>query len=155
MSQTTYDTVADRATAGMLGDAGHDMYHVSLAAEGGAIPFGLGVIQGTDPETQAKLSTVTGGTFAGVTLHQHALQDETADGFVEDEVMSVLKKGRVWVQTNVAVAIGDPVYFVNSGADSGKFRNDNTAADAVSGGSEFAAYDSGTGLALLSLNLPA
>lgn len=155
MSQTTYDIQADRATAGMLADAGHDMYHVSLAAEDSAIGFGLAVVQGTDPEVQAKLSTATGGTFAGVTLHQHALQDETADGFVEDEVMTVLKKGRVWVQTNVAVAIGDPVYFVHSGADVGKFRNDNTAADAISAGAEFVAYDSGTGLAAISLNLPA
>ena len=155
MSQTSYAIEAGRATAGMLGDTGHDMYHVSRAAEDTAIGFGLGVIQGTDPETQAKLATATGGTFLGVTLHQHALQDESADGFVEDEVMTVMRKGRVWVQTNEAVAAGDDVFFVYTGADAGKFRNDLTNADQVSAGAEFLAYDSGTGLALLSLNLPA
>ncbi len=156
MSQTgSYTRDAVRALPGLLADSGHDMFLESLAAETAAIEFGLAVQAGTDPEKQAVL--YAGGTLAGIASKTHALDEVTEaaglDGASVGETMSVLRKGRVWVQTNEAVVAGDAVFCVNTGADAGKFRNDATDATAVPSAA-FKAYDATAGLALLELNLP-
>lgn len=157
MSQTTnpYTIQANRGLPGLLADGGHDVFLRSRAPEGANLAFGLGVEAGTDPETQ--VVAYAGNAFGGVTSKTHALQRETEelglDGAVIGETVSILRKGRVWVQTNEAVAPGDPVFCVNTGADAGQFRNDNTNATAVAS-AEFVSYEAESGLALLELNLP-
>jgi len=154
MSQTSYSVTPGRAVAGMLADSGQDMFHLSRAAEGAAVPFGLAVVAGTNKETQVKIPTATEGFFMGVSLHEHTLDAPETGVIAIKETLSVCRKGRIWVKTNEVVAAGEAVFFVNSGADAGKFRNDNTSADAAPAGVAFAGYDAGTGLALLELNLP-
>ena len=158
MSQVgSYTTDASRGLNGLLADSGHDMFIASYAAEGASgLEFGLGVEAGTDAETQVVV--YAGNTFSGVTVKSQVVSETSElaslDGASETDPVGVLRKGRIWVQTNEAVAAGDPVFCVNTGADAGKFRNDLANATAVSGAA-YMAYDSDRSLALLELNLPA
>lgn len=157
MSQTgDYTRLANRGKPGLLGDSGHDMYILSRAVQTAAIEFGRGVEAGTDPERQ--VVAYAAGAFLGVTVFTHALDRATEeadfDGASVAEMVGVLRKGRIWVLTNEAVAAGDAVFCVNTGADAGMFRNDVTSATAVTGAA-FLAYDADAGVALLELNLPA
>lgn len=157
MSQTgAYTRQAARGAPGLLGDSGHDMFIQSYGVETAAVEFGRGVEAGTDPENQ--VVAYAGGTLQGVTVKTHALDRATEeaglDGASVGEEVGVLRKGRIWVQTNEAVVAGDAVFCVNTGADAGRFRNDATDATAVPGAA-FAGFDADRSLALLELNLPA
>lgn len=156
MSQTgAYTRQATRGLPGLLGDSGHDMFIQSRAVETAAIEFGLGVEPGTDPETQVVV--YAGGTLSGITVKTHALDRATEeadlDGASIAEMVGSLRKGRIWVQTEEAVAAGDAVHCVNTGAAAGQFRNDTTGATAVPSAA-FVAYDADRDVALLEINLP-
>lgn len=73
----------------------------------------------------------------GVAIHEHTnMQRKPTSGnlgYEPQSAMSVLKKGNVWVETEVTVVAGDPVYvrFSASGTEKlGAFRNDADTADA-------------------------
>lgn len=155
--QTSYTQKMPVAVAGMLGDI-RDCTVESYAAEVAAIAFGLGVIAGTDPLKQVKLPATGGGVFRGVSMHEQAQEQGLGTGLVSYKVgdaVNTLRKGLIWVQTAGAVAIDVPAFFVNSGADAGKFDDlDDGSTDAVPGG-VFRSATTGAGLALLEINLPA
>jgi len=148
MSQTTYNEKAPRALPGMLGDVGADLHIRSYGLEGGG-GFGLFVVPGTDPEKEVAVPSV-GGVVVGCIVHQHPLYDESLSDLADGETAQVLTKGRAWVQTAEPVAPGDTVYVEDA---TGKIRNDATAATELPS-SKIEAYDAGTTLALVSVNLP-
>ena len=109
MSQTSVSMYGNAAFNGMLADLSlNDI--TSLAAEG-PVAIGRTVRRGTNREKQAVQSTTAVGQGAlvfGLAVHDHA-REATALGatsYANTETVSVLRRGRVWVQTNDAVVAG-------------------------------------------------
>ena len=84
---------------------------VSRIASGGAIGFGVGVID-TDQRT-AKLPTGA-EVSTGITVRETVRDNDgnTPGQYEEGEAMSVIRVGRVWVTTVDGSAHGDNVYVV-------------------------------------------
>lgn len=131
-----------------------------------AINNGLGVCQGTD-EKGAKLpgtgTDVTGKGFLGVAVYDPSKMVNWPSGttapYPIGQLMTVVRKGRVWVKVEEAVAVTDTPYCrVTAGGNGvGSFRKSDPGGSAavavpnarwVKGGST-------NGLALLEINLPA
>jgi len=173
MSQTAYVQGPNPAFQGQLGDgnaAGRDI--TSRANEEASdVPFGIGVIPGTDFITQFLLPPSTGFIFLGVLIHNHQEDNRafTLDGGLGTEVSgNILRKGRVWVLAEETIVPGTSAVFIrhtaSGGSDQpGAFRTDadTATADAVTEGAEYLDYfavaglaHAATGLALVDLNLP-
>lgn len=76
--------------------------------------FGVAVFQGA----RDKGVTKTAGDFVGITVHDGMAYTDlelTEEGFAPGVMMSVMRKGPLWVNTTVAVAAGDPVTAVAGG----------------------------------------
>lgn len=155
MSQTAMTEQASLGEAGLLGDSGHDMYIRSYAAEGTDVAYGLGLVPGTDPETQVAVPAATFTTFSGFAVKKHPMEDESASDFADGETVDVLRKGRVWVPAVETMAVGDTVHVIHTGGNEGQIRNDVDGgnADAVAECSVLQ-FDSDNNLALISVNLP-
>lgn len=69
------------------------------------IPFGSGVMRGTDPENQCKLM-VTGGSFLGVAAYRGVNVTDKREYPVISTV-EVITKGHVWVKVKESVTAGD------------------------------------------------
>ena len=164
MSQTNgYEFTLDKAQAGQK--AGLDFDHVESFAAEGAVPFGRGVIHGTNPEKQVAVPADALGTFAGVsvfthsreqTLNQDASMGEQFSGgaqYRDKDTVSTLRKGRIYVLVTAAVEAGEDAYVdVLTEGEEGKFTNvdvDNLAT----GGVFRSAADEGE-LAIVEVNLP-
>lgn len=152
--QTEYNFYMDKATPGMLVDAENAYIESSLAD--GSVSFGLAVVPGTDAEDQVKTPSALTDLFRGIAVNTHAVQQNTSgDGLYADTTaVSVLRRGKAWVYTNDTVSADDAAYFVYTGADAGKFRNDSTNAVRVPGGYFRSAGVSGD-LVVVEINLPA
>ena len=100
MSQTNYDVNFVNAFEGLLGDV-NNIDSVSRLVEGAGVLFGRGVQSGTDEE-QAKAAAVamTLKQFEGFTIHQAV---ENGD-LLETYQISVIRKGRIWVKSEDAIA---------------------------------------------------
>ena len=125
--QTSYGFTMAPGQAGLLADLGNKQVE-SFSAEG-AVSFGLGVVAGTNPETQVAPSAADTDTFRGVALCSHTVEQ---DGYTDKQTVPVLVEGKVWVPVDttastaaVAVAADGAVYMVFAGAAAGKFRADN------------------------------
>lgn len=104
-------------------DIGNDDV-LSYLAEGGAIPFGLFVSLGTDPDNQA-ISPAAAGDLAaasllGVTVRTHVQENGLlgADSgeYKEKDVMSVMSKGRIAVKMETAFTPTDSIEVRYAGA---------------------------------------
>ncbi len=132
MSQTAYTIVAADAFPGLLDMNFQDPDILSRFNEESArVSFGLMVRQGTAAE-QLQNFSAAGQDAIGVTVHRHTEKAKTT-GTAEEIAASggkadVLRKGRIWVATEEAVAIGDDVFFRHtaSGGNTviGRFRTD-------------------------------
>lgn len=154
MSQLDYSENMPVANIGLVADL-EFAYKVSYAAEG-VVGYGVAVVAGTDAEKQIKVPTATGQKFRGVSISTWANEQlkATSEGEYKDkQAVNVLRKGRIWVRVNANITVDDPAYFVYTGADAGKFRNDNTDADRVPGG-EFRSSANAGELAVIEINLP-
>lgn len=95
--------------AGMVGTmvpSNADTRNCETAA---GIGFGLACGQGS-----ADKGAVLGGTlanFVGVSVRDVTLVNDVADEYQQNQSMSVHTDGDIWVQTSVAVAVGDPVHY--------------------------------------------
>ncbi len=77
----------------------------------------------------------------------------------DGETASLVRKGRVWVVVEEAVAVGDDVYFRHTagggGSELGAFRNDaDTASCDQLTQANWLVGSSGAGVALLEVNIP-
>ena len=164
MSQTSYSIQAPVAFAGLLGDSGGDTHLRSRAVEDAAgVPAGVMLVDGTDPETQALLPSSTGQALQGIVAHQQAREDLALAGALMlsvGETASLVRKGRVWVVVEEAIAVGDAVFFRHTagggGSNLGAFRNDadTASADEITAGAAWVVGSAGAGVALLEINLP-
>ena len=103
---------------------------------GQSIGFGLAIVAGASAGV-GQLPTATGQRFLGVTERVEAIENPEAGtpplytaGSYPDVSYTDWIEG-IAVETNTLMAVGDPVFFVHSGADAGKFRNDDTTADVI------------------------
>ena len=109
MSQTSVSLYQAAAFNGMLADLS-DNDIISRAAQS-AVGIGRAVVLGTNREKQiAQASTAVGqgALVVGFALHDHAREMNSAGlvQFADKETVNVLKRGRMWVETNDAVVAG-------------------------------------------------
>ncbi|KKL83201.1 hypothetical protein LCGC14_1977110, partial [marine sediment metagenome] len=112
MSQTSYSIEAPVAFPGLVVNK---RFSISRASENAAaVGAGQAAVGGTDPETQFDLPSVTGEFFLGIVTSKHGRQQLDTVGatsFVQDENVELLRQGEIWVNTEIAVTAGDPVFF--------------------------------------------
>ena len=156
--QTSYNSNSDVAFAGMKADSGFDRVNSGIGE--GTIPFGHGLIAGTNTETQVKNADVA-GVFRGISVHKH--REPSAVGandaeYAGEEMVSALTQGRIWcaVETSVSgsIAIDDDV-FINvdiGGAELGKITD--TVGTNIATGGKVVKVDAALELAQIEINLP-
>jgi hypothetical protein len=126
MSQTSgYDFSLTKAQVGQKYDLMFDQID-SFAAQG-AVPFGLGLIKGT-ADDQAKVADSAAGVFVGAAVFTHTIEnDGTVTGYADKDTVSVMRRGRMFVEAASALVVGAPAYVVvAAGADQGKFTDVST-----------------------------
>lgn len=124
----------DKARAGMISDASPKRIR-SMAAEGGLIPFGYGVVTGTDAFAQGKVPTANTQKFAGVAALTLAMESTYGGtdlpGYQAKDPMDVMTEGAIWVvlEPSSTAAANDPLYLVSQGSNAGRFsKNANDGA---------------------------
>ena len=138
------------------------------------LPFGVMVVQNPDLEQGAMLPISTEqlsngeawpegseSSLLGVSLHQFTIEAPSvgADhvGYTFDKTMSVLRRGRVFVQVEDAVVAGDNAYVrfaVGTGSQLGAFRSDaDTATAALIKGCRFKTAAGAGEIAVLDVDL--
>lgn len=103
--QTTVSQYGAPAFKGMLDGIGPRNVRSYAAEE--IIPVAYPVKLGTDKEKEV-LKATTGASAIGFALHDHA-REQNSSGVVQygaTETVSVLTQGRLWVETDDAVAAG-------------------------------------------------
>ena len=128
MSQTSVSLYQAAAFNGMLADLS-DNDIISRAAQS-AVGIGRAVVLGTNREKQvAQASTAVGqgALVVGFALHDHAREMNSAGlvQFADKETVNVLKRGRMWAETNDAVVAGA---VANLHLATGKFTDEAVAA---------------------------
>jgi len=140
MAQTAYTVEPAVGYRGLLADPDGDMFGIPLA-NGAAAAQGFGIMvrrDATNPGDQFDIFSAAGQAPVGVLIHTHEQQDPTlADplGVTLLEMATVLRRGRIWVRVEEAIAVGDPVYFRHTsgtGTEIGAFRNDADGVAEVS-----------------------
>lgn len=162
MSQTSYSIDQSALVAGQLADA--SMVECDSAVNSlTEVPFGKLVVAGAS-EGLGKLPTATGdvttkGLVLGVSVKSHAMESTPSGDpkYVLGSVMSCLKKGRIAVKVEEAVAVGDPVVvrFAAGGDGLGSFAKTAGAAHAALDGAKWVKGASIGGLAVLEVNFVA
>jgi hypothetical protein len=110
--QNVYNQYMTAGEAGLLADTGFTD-KVSYAAEG-AVPFGAAIALGTNPERQGKVAA-SGAAVIGIAIRAANLEQPVGGGapsYADKSMVSVLKRGRIWVKTNDAVAAGSTANLV-------------------------------------------
>ena len=111
----TQDTFSQYSGIGFHGQQNTDFpsWISSQHAEGGAIPFGVAVSFGT-ADHQAVLGGASSGVLIGVTVRTQAVENNAAGESVyrQDQAMSVMQKGRMYVTVADGATRGAQVYVV-------------------------------------------
>jgi len=164
--QTSFSVDKQRAYAGMLADAGDKDTINKIATS--AVPFGCGVVKRAAPADTVEQCGVPTAT-ADVTARPRgiAVKDETRrgpqaglpGGYEIGDSVTILKRGRIWVPVEGAVAQdGSPFCRFAAGAGGtvlGAFRADADTATAVAFPTAvFRTFTSGAGFAVVEVNLP-
>lgn len=173
MAQTNvedYGFALDRAQVGQK--AGMDFDQVESRAAEGTVPFGSGVIFGTDPEKQVAVPADATGDFAGIALFTHKQfqgidlaasmggQYSTGAEYRDKDTVNVLRRGRVWVEATAEVAAGDAAYVdVATEGEEGKFTNvaavgETPAIPNLATGGVFRSSGDVGDLVIVEINLP-
>lgn len=159
--QTNYDlqSVNNISVKGGLADAGNTNKVTGVSAV--EIEFGLGLVV----LSTGVLALPSGGSdiFAGVAMMKHKSQSNSSGDakYAVGEAISLVKKGRIWVYSEVAVDPTLPVYCRYT-ANTGPTRPvgnflvsvDSSKAFLVNG-ARWVSKTAAAGLAILELNLPA
>lgn len=124
MSQLAYTQYQNAGVRGLLYDlVGHDTFSYSAQ---GAVQMGVPVMLGTNKERQvipAITAVGTGALVVGISIMQFDAE-QAVDGtiqYADKETVSVLKKGRIWVDVNDAVTAGN---VANLHLATGRFTDD-------------------------------
>ncbi len=165
MSQTSYTVNQLTAFAGQLGDIGPHDIGSFVWKYSGALPAGVGVVQDTTSDASIKVpgasGDVTSELFMGVTVLSQAHENLVSGGgsYEQHDAVSVMKKGRIWVQVEEAVTPVSPVYvrFASGagGTQQGSFRaSADTATAAQLSKARYLTSAAAQGFALVEINQP-
>ena len=154
MAQLSYSQYQDAGFAGMLYDTG-DNNVMSYAAEA-AVGFGKPVTLGTNKESEVNPVTTSVGQAAlavGIALASQTVE-QTSGGvaqYAATETVPVIKRGRVWVETDDAVTAGA---VANLKLSNGKF-TDEAVTTGIEAFTQFTARfitsTAGAGLAVVEI----
>ena len=140
--QTTYAATHTEAIEGMVANQESVLIVSRIAEDVEGVGFGKVCVLGdadntvTDSEASKK--------FEGIAVLDPS---QPTDTYAQYATVAVMKKGVIWVQASVAVAKGDPVYFVPS---TGVLTNSASGNTQIAGATWDSAT-SGAGLAKLRL----
>lgn len=158
MAQLTYNVSQPIGIAGQKADTGPMDVLSRVSEEATAFPYGVAVVRGTNPDTQALLPTGA-ATLLGVAMHSHAAENDlSAAASVEDERMfNVCHDGRLLVKVEEAVTPASTVYVrIAAGAggtQKGAFRaSADTASALAATGMRYLTSASSGGLAVLEID---
>jgi hypothetical protein len=152
MSQTSYTDRPAAALPGMPYDISRSEFRSALNNSGSTIPFGVGVKQGATVDDAAVPPSGSTDKVIGISVRNYA-QDNwglggTNAGIQTGDRFSILRRGRIYVQVEEAVAAGDAVYCRyasgSGGTQLGSFRKsaDTSTAALVKG----ARYETAAGI---------
>ena len=145
--QTTYSATHARWIEGQVLNMEPSVVVSRLAEDAEGIGFGKVAVKGTaDNQVVDSEATVP---FVGI-----AVLDVTkpTGKYEQYDTVAVMKSGVIVVQASVAVAVGDPVYYVPA---TGVLTNvSNSSANTLIAGAQWDTSTSGAGLAALRLNTP-
>lgn len=143
--QSTYAATHAAAVEGMVANSEPCVVVSRIAEDAEGIGFGKVCVLGdadnsvTDSEASKK--------FEGISILDPTQAGATADMYPQYSTVAVMKQGVIWVSASVAVAKGDPVYFVPA---TGVLTNVSTSNTLIAN----ASWDSSTaGAALAKLRL--
>jgi hypothetical protein len=123
--QTTYSNFPAVAFAGQLATMEDTDIITGFNEDTSDMPFGIAVSYKASPtyNTDMTLPVTSGGAkVAGILIHSHAHErqyslpdgtlagDLAAGGLVPGAKLDILRRGRVWVITQQAVAVGDRLF---------------------------------------------
>jgi len=141
MPQTTVSSSPAKATPGLLGDAAHNDAVSAIVDLAGGIMPGLGVVRTANGDFAAALPTATFliAAFLGISVHSHKALinpgNNDNEKYEDEEVMPVLRHGRVWVRVENAFVAGAAAFvrFASGagGTQLGAIRTDADTATAV------------------------
>lgn len=155
MSQTAYNQNMAASYAGMKADAGNDRVESYLAEETNGIPFGYGVVAGTDPLTQVKLPDADTDEFRGIALHTHKQASGIGASltalYKDEDMVNVGRQIVAWVEVDEAVTVDAAAYCTTA---TGKFGVTSGAGHIAVPTGVFRSTTTGAGLAKLEINLP-
>lgn len=150
--QSTYNLAPPIAFAGMLADIGNNDVITMINKESAAsMPFGYAVcFEGSTLDKGALNPDATTDKIAGITLHSHAYADvnlglgtagagTAVKGVLPGQTINVLRKGRLYVKVEEAVAPGDRLFIrvVATGAEvEGAIRKSADASDCIDSSSQ-------------------
>jgi hypothetical protein len=164
MPQTTVSSALQKATPGLLADAAfQDAVSCVVDLAAGIAP-GLGVVRTANGDFAAALPTATFliAAFLGVSVHSHKTKLSTSlddnEKYEDDDVMPVLRHGRIWVKCESAFVAGAGAFVRFAagagGSQLGSFRTDADTATAVAvAGLRFLTSGSANDYGLLEVNL--
>ena len=143
-----------------------------LAQVGNSAAIGFGYFVCQDPQDVNKArSPITAtdvtasGTALGITMHTQAVTQnlistgsDGSDGYALGSAMSIMRKGRIYVQVEDAVVAGNDVYIrhvAGAGETLGACRSDADGSDAsVLPGAKYRSSAAASGIAIVEINLP-
>lgn len=128
MAITTYGTAMTGALAGQLaGDGVTDVRSYVNAEASDELPFGKAAVQGT-LERDALVPDDDAQKVVGIVAYSqvYSADDLGAIGIKADRELNILNKGRIWVLSATACAVGDRGYVHYAGSYPGCIGNANT-----------------------------
>jgi len=157
MAQLAYTQDPAAALEGQIADSSRNTERISAKAEG-AVPFGRFVTKGTNddqcdlPDATAEIS---GGVALGFAVEDTSIeQPDTPVGYADEATVQIMRRGRIWVLTEDAVAAGGDVYVRHGagggGSDLGRCRSDADTATATKlPGATFRTSTAAAGMAIV------
>ncbi|MBI5111854.1 MAG: DUF2190 family protein [Rhodovulum sp.] len=143
--QSSYAATHAAAVEGMVANSEPAVIVSRLVETAAGIGFGKIAQRGT-ADNQIKVSSAS-PKYLGITVLDPTQAGATVDTYPQGSVAAVMTKGVIWVQATVAVAAGDPVYFVPA---TGAFTNVATSNQLIPN-AVFDSVTSGAGLAKVRL----
>jgi len=125
----------------------------TIESKGVASTLAAVVIGGsTQPAATAEYLTAMDEVFRGIALHRHMQNGVTPNAaYSKNDVVDVLRRGKAWVETSVAVTADDDAY-VDMAGGIGKFTN--VSSNNLATGGKFRSTVGAAGLATVEINLP-
>jgi len=151
--QTDYSDMS-AGLRGMLADAGGNEIITAYSAAAQEFGKGLQALTGGGVLLPAAVTNI----FAGITvMNNNAVQNATGlAGFAIGQAIPLLRRGRIWVQSEQAVNPTLAVFWKAVVSGFGDFRVDADTANAkdISAFAKWISVTTGAGLAILELNYP-